>query len=115
MVEIARIKDGVMLYAQKHMMPLLDSKGQFMLGVGLGMISQRAEAMLASLGQNELIKTLGIIDGQQMDWEALHAAAVEQIKRQGKMTWDIPLIGRLTFDEKDLRDLHQCIMQGGAA
>lgn len=115
MVEIARIKDGVMLYAQKHMMPLLDSKGQFMLGVGLGMISQRAEAMLASLGQNELIKTLGIIDGNQMDWEALHAAAVEQIKRQGKLTWDIPLIGRLTFDEKDLRDLHQCIMQGGAA
>lgn len=115
MVEIARIKDGVMLYAQKHMMPLLDSKGQFMLGVGLGMISQRAEALLASIGQNELIKTLGIIDGQQMDWEALHAAAVEQIKRQGKMTWDIPLIGRLTFDEKDLRDLHQCIMQGGAA
>lgn len=115
MVEIARIKDGVMLYAQKHMMPLLDSKGQFMLGVGLGMISQRAEAVLASLGQNELIKTLGIIEGHQMDWEALHAAAVEQIKRQGKLTWDIPLIGRLTFDEKDLRDLHQCIMQGGAA
>lgn len=115
MVEIARIKEGVMLYAQRHMMPLLDSKGQFMLGVGLGMISGRVEAMMASLANNELVKTLGIIRDGQVDWETLYVAAVDQMKRQGKLVWDIPLIGRLTFGEEDLRDLHMCIMQGGGA
>lgn len=115
MVEIARIRDGVMLYAQRHMMPLLDSKGQFMLGVGLGMVSGRVEAIMAGLADNELVKTLGIIKEGQVDWETLYTAAVAQMKRQGKLTWDIPLIGRLTFGEDDLRDLHMCIMQGGAA
>lgn len=114
MVEIARIKDGVMIYAQRHMMPLLDSKGQFMLGVGLGLISQRVETIVASLAGNEMIKALGIINGDQVDWDTLYMAALDQIKRQGKLTWDIPLIGRLSFDEGDLRDLHMCIT-GGAA
>jgi len=114
MVEISKIRDGVMLYAEKHMMPILDSKGQFLLGVGLGMISGRVEAMMASLAKNELVKTLGIIEGSQVDWDTLYAAAVEQIKRQGKIMMDIPLIGRLAFDEGDLRNLHRCITGGGA-
>lgn len=114
MVEISKIRDGVMLYAEKHMMPILDSKGQFLLGVGLGMISGRVEAMMASLAKNELVKTLGIIEGNRVDWDALYAAAVEQIKRQGKIAMDIPLIGRLAFDEGDLRNLHRCITGGGA-
>lgn len=114
MVEISKIRDGVMLYAEKHMMPILDSKGQFLLGVGLGMISGRVEAMMASLAKNELVKTLGIIEGNQVDWDALYAAAVEQIKRQGKIAMDIPLIGRLAFDEGDLRNLNRCITGGGA-
>lgn len=114
MVEIATIKEGVMIYADKHMMPLLDSKGQFILGVGLGMLSQRVEAMMATLAKNEVVKALGIVNGNHVDWETMYAAALEQIKRQGKLSWDIPLIGRLTFDETDLRNLHQCIMmQGG--
>ena len=39
MMEIAKIRDGVLNYAEFHMMPKMDSKGQFVLGLALGVIS----------------------------------------------------------------------------
>jgi hypothetical protein len=113
MMEIARIKAGVMDYATNHMMPKMDSKGQFVLGLGLGVVSSRIEALVGSIADNELMRTLGIIQDGQVDYDALFNAAMAQIKRQGKLVWDVPLIGRLAFDEQDLRDLHQCIMKAG--
>ena len=113
MVEIATIRDGVMDYAENHMMPKMDSKGQFVLGLGLGMIASRMEALVGTLADNELIRTLGFIQNGQIDYDALYGAAMAQIKRQGKLVWDVPMIGRLAFDEQDLRDLHQCIMKKG--
>lgn len=113
MMEIARIKAGVMDYATNHMMPKMDSKGQFVLGLGLGMVSSRIEALVGSLADNELVKTLGVIQNGQIDYDSVFSAAMAQIKRQGKLVVDFPLIGRLTFDEQDLRDLHQCITRQG--
>jgi hypothetical protein len=113
MMEIARIKSGVMDYATNYMMPKMDSKGQFVLGLGLGVVSSRIEALVGSIADNELVRTLGIIQDGQVDYDALFNAAMAQIKRQGKLVWDVPLIGRLAFDEQDLRDLHQCIMKAG--
>ena len=112
MMEIARIKEGVMEYAALHMMPKMDSKGQFVLGLGLGVVASRIEALVGSIADNELVKTLGIIQNGQVDYDAVFNAAMAQIKRQGKLVWDVPLIGRLSFDEQDLRDLHSCITKG---
>jgi hypothetical protein len=113
MMEVARIRDGVMDYATTHMMPKMDNKGQFVLGMALGVVSGRIEAIVAKLADNELVKTLGIIQNGQIDYDSLFNSAMAQIKRQGKLVWDVPMIGRLAFDEQDLRDLHQCIVKQG--
>lgn len=112
-MEVARIKDGVMDYATNHMMPKMDSKGQFVLGLGLGVLSSRMEAVIGQLADNELVKALGLIQNGQIDYDSVFNAAMTQMQRQGRLVWDVPLIGRLTFDEQDLRDLHQCIMKQG--
>ena len=112
-MEVARFRDGVMDYATNHMMPKMDSKGQFLLGMALGVLSSRMEAVINQLADNELVKALGIIQSGQIDYDSLFNAAMAQIKRQGKLVWDVPLVGRLSFDEQDLRDLHQCIMRQG--
>ena len=65
MMEVARIRDGVMDYASTHMMPKMDSKGQFVLGLGLGVIASRIDAIVGKLSDNELVKTLGIIQNGQ--------------------------------------------------
>lgn len=113
MMEIARIKAGVMDYATTHMMPKMDSKGQFVLGLALGMVSSRIESIVGQLADNEMVKALGIIQNGQLDYDSLFNAAMAQMQRQGRLVWDAPLMGRLTFDEQDLRDLHQSIMRQG--
>ena len=112
-MEVARFRDGVMDYAANHMMPKMDSKGQFLLGMALGVLSSRMEAVVNQLADNELVKALGIIQNGQIDYDGMFNAAMAQIKHQGKLVWDVPLVGRLAFDEQDLRDLHQCIMRQG--
>lgn len=51
------------------------------------------------------------LKGRMID--GLFNAAMTQMQRQGRLVWDVPLMGRLTFDEQDLRDLHQRITRQG--
>ena len=111
-MEIARIKDGVMAYAVQHMMPKMDSKGQFLLGMSLAAVGSRMEIILRGLADKEPLKSLGIIRGEEVDWDMIYDAAMIQMQRQKKLVLDVPIVGRLTFDEQDLRDLHMLIKGG---
>lgn len=112
MVEITAISNGITNFAGQHMMPKMDSKGQFVLGIALGVLSGRMENVIASLAENELIQTLGIFQDGQLDWDAIYTAALAQMGRQKNLVWDVPMLGTLTFNEQDLRDLHKCITGG---
>lgn len=112
MMEISTIRDGVIRYVYKHMMPKMDSKSQFLLGMALGTISGRVDELMGKIAQNETAKALGIISEEGVDYETIIGAAMAQMQQQKKLVLDVPVIGRLTFDEQDLRDLHQCIKGG---
>lgn len=111
MVEIPQIKNGLMAYAERYMMPKLDSKGQFLLGIGLGAATRKADEMLNALMANELIAAAGYVKDGKIDLDTLYEDAAGQMRRQGSLVFDVPFMGRLTFTEQDLRDLHQCILQ----
>jgi hypothetical protein len=113
MVGVAQIKNGLMAYATQHMMPKMDSKGQFLLGMGLGAVTRKAEELLSGLTGNSIIAAAGYVKDGQIDLDVLYSDAASQMKRQGQLVWDVPLLGRLTFTEQDLRDLRQCILNGG--
>jgi hypothetical protein len=76
-------------------------------------MASRIEAVAGRLADNELVKTLGLIHDGQVDYDSLFNAAMAQMKRQGKLVWDVPMLGHMAFDEQDLRDLHQCIVKQG--
>ena len=114
MVGIAQIKDGLMVYAQQHMMPKMDGKGQFLLGMGLGAAMRKADGLMNGITSNSLLATAGYVKDGQIDLDTLYSDAMSQMKRQGQLVWDVPLLGRLTFTEQDLRDLRQCILNGGS-
>ena len=50
-----------------------------------------------------------ISESGDINVDALYAAAMEQMQQQKSLALDIPIIGRMTFDENDLRDLYQAI------
>jgi hypothetical protein len=112
-MEIAKIRDGVMEYASTHMMPKMDSKGQFVLGMALGVVASRIQDIMGSLADNDLVKTLGIIRDGQIDYDSLFNAAMAQMRNQRELVLDVPMLGRMVFKEQDLHDLHQCILKQG--
>lgn len=113
MVGIAQVKNGLMAYAEQHMMPKMDGKGQFLLGMGLGAVSRKADDLMKGLSENGMASAAGYVKDGQIDLDVLYGDAMSQMQRQGHLVWDVPLLGRLTFVEQDLRDLRQCILQQG--
>lgn len=108
-MEIARVKDGVIRYALEFIAPKMDSKGQFMLGAAAALLAGRAEGIVRQIAETPAVKMMGIIDGDSIDVDALFDAMMAQMQRQDRLVLDVSLLGRMTFDAQDLRDLYQCI------
>lgn len=104
------IKTGVGNWLQSKIMPRLDNKRQFLLGMVYGIAAGKMDTIMTSAAQNSALKALGIIheDGT-VDIDTLYDAAFAQLQAQGKLTMDIPFMGSFTFNTDDLRDLRQCI------
>lgn len=110
MVTSKQVVAGVLEYANRHIMPMLDSSKQFLAGMALGIAGGKAEALMASLSQQPMIAALGIVQPNgDVDLETLYAAAGAQLDKQKTLPIDIPIIGRLTFDRSDLDELYRAI------
>ena len=110
MVTVEHIKAGIGDYLQAKIMPRLDSKRQFVLGMAYGMGSGKIDALIAEAGKNQIVKAMGLIDENGcVDIDALYNAAIAQMQAQQQLQIDIPLMGAFTFDEADLRELRECI------
>ena len=74
------------------------------------MATKNMEAICRELYKSNLVRALGVIsESGDINVDALYAAAMEQMQQQKSLALDIPIIGRMTFDENDLRDLYQAI------
>lgn len=110
MVTVDQIKAGLGDYLQAKMMPRLDSKRQFVLGMAYGMGAGKIDALIAEAGKNQIVKAMGLIDENgRVDIDDLYNAAIAQMQVQQRLQIDIPLMGAFTFDEADLRELRECI------
>ena len=110
MVSVNQIKNGVVEYATAHVMPKLSPGRQFAAGTALGIVAARADAIAAELAANNAVKATGLItENGMVDLDALYNAALVQLRRQKTLPVDIPMIGRLTFDENDLAELYRKI------
>ena len=110
MVSAAQIRDGVLEYANAHILPKLTPGKQFAAGTALGIAAARAEELLRAIAENSAVKAMGVVSENGMvDIDALYNAAITQLKRQKTLPVDIPMIGRLTFDESDITELYRTI------
>lgn len=111
MVEMARIRDGVLEYATERVMPKLSPARQFVAGTALGLVAARADALTRALAENELVKASGLVtENGMVDPDTVYDAALNQMKRQKTLSLDIPMMGRMTFNEEDLAELYRTIV-----
>lgn len=110
MVTSKQIVSGVLEYADKRVLPKLESSRQFLAGTVLGIAASRADPIVRELGKMPMVAMLGVVaENGDVDLDALYSAASAQIERQKTLPIDIPVIGRLTFDKTDIDELYQII------
>lgn len=110
MVNVNQIKAGLGDYINQHMMPKLDSKRQFLLGMAYGLCAGRMDAIIGAAKQSAAARTLGVVcENGDIDLDALYTAANAQMQQQGKLSFDIPFMGTFAFNADDLRDLYNAI------
>lgn len=110
MATAIQIKAGIGEYIERHMMPRLDSKRQFLLGMGYGLAAGKMDSLMEAVQKNETARALGVIsENGEIDIDALYNAAYAQMQVQGKLKLDVPMIGAFAFDADDLRELYNSI------
>ena len=110
MVSVNKIRDGVIEYAHARVLPKLSPGKQFAAGTVLGIAAARVDAIANELAANSAVRATGIItENGMVDIDTLYNAAMAQLRRQKTLPLDVPLIGRLTFDENDIAELYRTI------
>lgn len=105
-----QIKLGVGDYIERHMMPRLDSKRQFLLGMVYGLAAGKMDTLMQAVQGNEAARMLGVVrENGELDIDALYNASYAQMQAQGKLKLDIPMVGSFAFDADDLRELYNTI------
>ena len=111
MVEITRIRDGVIVYANERILPKLTPGKQFVAGTAIGIAASKAEAIAKTLAENEVLKASGLVaENGMVDLDTLYEAAIAQVRKQRTLPVEIPMLGRLVFNEDDLTELYRTIM-----
>lgn len=107
MMTCEQIKAGIGDWLSVKIMPRLDGKRQFVLGMAYALCAGKLDEIIA---KNDTVRALGIVDAQgRVDIDALYNAAIAQMQAQHRLEIDIPMIGAFAFDENDLRDLRESI------
>lgn len=110
MATVGQIKAGIGDYIQNKIMPMMDSRRKFALGIAYGLVAAKAEDMIAQISQTPAMRITGIImDNGEIDLDTLYRAALEQMRAQKKLSIEMPIFGEFTFAENDLMDIYQAI------
>ena len=79
--------------------------------VMIGRFISNSENVKTMLINNGFIRTFGIIDAEGVEVEALLTDIKKEIARQGKISFDVPLFGKMTFEPGDVDVLYQIITE----
>lgn len=102
---------GIINYADNEIMNKLPTSGKWIVGTAMGLGSGKLIKVLDEVKDNKIVKMLDIVDENgNIDVDSLISAMKEAANKYGKMTVEIPMVGRLSFSSSDIDDLRRYIV-----
>ena len=106
MATLAQVKAGAAAYIEQEIIAKIDGWQKWVAGAAVSMALNRADGIFDVLKQNPAIKLLGVIDDSgNIDIEALYTEFKRQAQR-GPISFDVPMVGRLTLNESDVDKIY---------
>lgn len=109
MATLAQVKAGAAAYIEQEIISKIGGWQKWVAGAAVSMALNRADAIFETLRQNPAVQLLGIIDGDgNIDVDTLYTEFKKQAQR-GPISFDVPMIGKLTLNEGDVDKIYQSI------
>jgi hypothetical protein len=109
--EFNQVVDGLVKYINKYILPGMNQIQDFGARVMMGRFLNNSENIRMMLINNGFVRTFGIIDADGVEIEELLTDIKKEIARQGKISFDVPLFGKMTFEPGDVDVLYQIITE----
>jgi hypothetical protein len=112
MMHYSKVVNGILTYIDSEIVgKLAGSWKGVVLSCMAGIFAGRAEAILTAYRDNPIVRASGLVDGENVDVEALYGELRRQIQK-GPLTIAIPILGPVTFDSSDVESLYRHIKGG---
>lgn len=110
MYTVVSVINGLKEFFDEEIVQKVDGLGKWLVGAGLSMAMDNATNTFNELKANPMIKALGVIhDDDTIDIDMLYTKLKEQAQMHEAVTFQVPLIGAMTFRSEDLDHLYMDI------
>ena len=110
MVNVERLQRGIRAYVDNEMLPKMTGAQRWMTAVAVGIYTEKLPQMLGNYAESPSIKPLGVITPDGVDVETAYKY-LKPAAQAGGATFNVPVLGAVTFTEADVDHLYQYIMQ----
>ena len=108
MYEYNEVINGIATFVDEEIINNINGWQKWILGSGIGIALSDSENLFNQIKDNEIIKTLKIVDGNKINVDKIYKELKKQAKKSS-ITINIPMIGNLTLKEQDVEKLYQMI------
>lgn len=108
--EFEKVMFGIAKYIDKEVYPAMNDLQEFAARILIGRILNNQQAVKAALMNNGFIRTFGVIDSEGMiDVDELAKEIKNELSKKEKITFNIPMFGKLTFKPSDVDSMYYSI------
>lgn len=112
MVNANQLINGIARYVDQEIIDKLPTMGKWIVGAGVGVVSERVNNVVIELQSNSVMKALNVVDDDgYIDIDILANKLKESAEKYGKVTIDVPLMGSITFSYADIDKLRDYIVR----
>lgn len=108
--EFEKVMFGIAKYIDKEVYPAMNDLQEFAARILIGRILNNQQAVKTALMNNGFIRTFGVIDSEGMiDVDELAKEIKNELSKKEKITFNIPMFGKLTFKPSDVDSMYYSI------
>lgn len=108
--EFEKVMFGIAKYIDKEVYPVMNDLQEFAARILVGRILNNQQAVKTALMNNGFIRTFGVIDSEGMiDVDELAKEIKNELSKKEKITFNIPMFGKLTFKPSDVDSMYYSI------
>ena len=109
MYSYAQVINGLTRFIDNDIVPKVNGWQKWVIGGGAGLILSNAKNVFNQLKDNDVVKLLGVIDEDDyIDVDKIYREFKKQASKTD-ITLNIPMLGELTLNERDLDKLYSYI------